>query len=53
MAGPVNPRPLHILVLADRDWKHNDTGGNGANLHAQISRWVEWGQRVTVVAGEL
>jgi len=45
-------RPLHILVLADRDWMHHDTGGNGANLHAQISRWVSWGHRVTVVAGD-
>src|SRR5687768_15913564 len=44
--------PFHILVLADRDWKHNDTGGNGANLWAQISRWVAAGSRVTVVAGE-
>ena len=45
-------RPLHVLVLADRDWKHNDTGGNGANLWAQISRWVAAGTRVTVVAGQ-
>jgi glycosyltransferase involved in cell wall biosynthesis len=44
--------PLHILVLADRDWAHHDTGGNGANLHAQISRWVGWGHRVTMVAGD-
>ena len=41
-----------VLVLADRDWTHHDTGGNGANLHAQISRWVEWGNKVTVVAGD-
>lgn len=45
-------KPLHILVLADRDWAHHDTGGNGANLHAQISRWVDWGHRVTVIAGD-
>jgi glycosyltransferase involved in cell wall biosynthesis len=45
-------RPLHVLVLADRDWKHNDTGGNGANLWAQISRWVAAGTRVTVLAGQ-
>jgi glycosyltransferase involved in cell wall biosynthesis len=49
---PAEAPPLHILVLADRDWTHHDTGGNGANLHAQISRWVEWGNRVTVVAGD-
>jgi glycosyltransferase involved in cell wall biosynthesis len=50
--APEDGRPLHILVLADRDWLHHDTGGNGANLHAQISRWVERGNRVTVVAGQ-
>src|SRR2546423_11805106 len=52
MAPPADAPPLHILVLADRDWLHHDTGGNGANLHAQISRWVEWGNHVTVVAGD-
>jgi glycosyltransferase involved in cell wall biosynthesis len=51
MAAPAES-PLKILVLADRDWTHHDTGGNGANLHAQISRWVEWGNHVTVVAGD-
>ncbi|HEX6653101.1 MAG TPA: glycosyltransferase family 4 protein [Thermoleophilaceae bacterium] len=52
MAPREQSRPLHILVLADRDWKHHDTGGNGANIWAQVSRWVEAGARVTVVAGE-
>lgn len=52
MTARVDASPLHILVLADRDWTHHDTGGNGANLYAQISRWVEWGHRVTVVAGD-
>jgi glycosyltransferase involved in cell wall biosynthesis len=52
MSAHAAERPLHVLVLADRDWKHNDTGGNGANLWAQISRWVEAGTRVTVVAGQ-
>jgi glycosyltransferase involved in cell wall biosynthesis len=52
MPAPADASPLHILVLADRDWTHHDTGGNGANLHAQISRWVDWGHRVTVVAGD-
>jgi glycosyltransferase involved in cell wall biosynthesis len=52
MTSPEDGRPLHILLLADRDWKHNDTGGNGANIWAQVSRWVEAGCRVTVVAGE-
>lgn len=44
--------PLHILVLVDRDWTHPQTGGNGTNVFAQVSRWVRWGHRVTVVAGE-
>ncbi|MEA2364197.1 MAG: hypothetical protein QOD71_3342 [Thermoleophilaceae bacterium] len=52
MAAPADAPPLNILVLADRDWTHHDTGGNGANLHAQISRWVDWGNSVTVVAGD-
>jgi glycosyltransferase involved in cell wall biosynthesis len=52
MVAAADARPLHILVLADRDWTHHDTGGNGANLYAQISRWVEWGNKVTVVAGD-
>jgi glycosyltransferase involved in cell wall biosynthesis len=52
MAAPADAPPLNILVLADRDWTHHDTGGNGANLYAQISRWVDWGHNVTVVAGD-
>jgi glycosyltransferase involved in cell wall biosynthesis/O-antigen/teichoic acid export membrane protein len=42
--------PLHILVLTDRDWTHPQGGGTGANLYGQISRWLAWGHRVTVVA---
>ncbi len=41
---------LHILVLADRDWTHPQGGGSGANLEAQVTHWIEWGHRVTVVA---
>jgi glycosyltransferase involved in cell wall biosynthesis len=51
MNTPANARPLHILVLADRDWTHPQTGGNGANIDGHVSRWVAWGHRVTVVAG--
>jgi glycosyltransferase involved in cell wall biosynthesis/O-antigen/teichoic acid export membrane protein len=51
MDAPRPERPLHILVLADRDWTHPQTGGNGANIYNQVSRWVAWGHRVTVVAG--
>ncbi len=43
-------RSLHILVLSDRDWTHPQGGGTGTNLYAQVSRWLEWGHRVTVVA---
>src|SRR4051812_9796477 len=44
-------RPLHILVLTDRDWTHPQGGGTGTNLFGQVSRWIAWGHRVTVVAG--
>jgi glycosyltransferase involved in cell wall biosynthesis/O-antigen/teichoic acid export membrane protein len=40
---------VHILVLADRDWKHPQGGGSGANLREQALRWVAAGNRVTVV----
>src|SRR4051794_36014031 len=45
-AGP----PLHILVMTDRDWTHPQAGGTGANLFGQVSRWVAWGHRVSVIA---
>jgi glycosyltransferase involved in cell wall biosynthesis/O-antigen/teichoic acid export membrane protein len=41
---------LHILVLSDRDWTHPQAGGTGTNLFGQVSRWIAWGHRVTVVA---
>jgi len=44
-------KPLHVLVLVDRDWTHPEAGGTGTNLFGQVSRWVAWGHRVTVVAG--
>src|SRR3954469_12615070 len=44
--------PVHILVLTDRDWTHPQGGGTGTNLYGQVSRWVEWGHRVTVIAGD-
>jgi glycosyltransferase involved in cell wall biosynthesis/O-antigen/teichoic acid export membrane protein len=43
--------PRHILLLTDRDWTHPQGGGTGTNLYGQVSRWVAWGHRVTVVAG--
>ena len=42
----------HILVLTDRDWTHPQGGGTGTNLYGQIARWVAWGHRVTVIAGD-
>ncbi len=41
----------HILLLTDRDWTHPQGGGTGANLYGQVAHWLEWGHRVTVVAG--
>jgi glycosyltransferase involved in cell wall biosynthesis/O-antigen/teichoic acid export membrane protein len=43
--------PRHILLLTDRDWTHPQGGGTGTNLHGQVSRWLSWGHRVTVIAG--
>lgn len=43
--------PRHILVLTDRDWTHPQGGGTGTNLFGQVARWVQWGHRVTVIAG--
>ena len=43
---------MHILLLTDRDWTHPQGGGTGANLFGQVSRWVAWGHRVTVIAGD-
>ena len=57
IAIPAIPCPpdgggLHILVLTDRDWTHPQGGGTGTNLYGQVARWVAWGHRVTVVAGD-
>jgi glycosyltransferase involved in cell wall biosynthesis len=41
---------LHILVLTDRDWRHPQGGGTGMNLFGQVTRWLAWGHRVSVVA---
>jgi glycosyltransferase involved in cell wall biosynthesis len=41
---------LHILVLTDRDWTHPQAGGTGTNLFEQVSRWLNWGHRVSVIA---
>ena len=50
-AGDSAPgRRLHILILSDRDWTHPQGGGTGTNLYGQVSRWLAWGHRVTVIA---
>jgi glycosyltransferase involved in cell wall biosynthesis len=41
---------LHILILSDRDWTHPQGGGTGTNLFGQVSRWIAWGHRVSVIA---
>lgn len=38
-------------MLADRDWTHPQGGGTGENVYANLSRWAQWGHRVTLVAG--
>lgn len=40
---------MHILILTDRDWTHPQAGGTGTALRGQITRWLEWGHRVSVV----
>jgi glycosyltransferase involved in cell wall biosynthesis/O-antigen/teichoic acid export membrane protein len=49
-SAPHSPR--HILILTDRDWTHPEGGGTGTVLYGIVSRWIAWGHRVTVVAGE-
>ncbi len=41
---------LHILILSDRDWTHPQGGGTGTNLYNQVSRWLQWGHRVSVIS---
>jgi glycosyltransferase involved in cell wall biosynthesis/O-antigen/teichoic acid export membrane protein len=43
-------RRVHILVLTDRDWTHPQGGGTGTNLYGQVSRWLAWDHRVSVIA---
>jgi len=42
---------MHILVLTDRDWTHPQGGGTGTHLQEQVHFWLEWGHKVTIVAG--
>ncbi|HMJ94932.1 MAG TPA: glycosyltransferase [Thermoleophilaceae bacterium] len=41
---------MHILVLTDRDWTHPQGGGTGTNLFGQVSRWLAWGHRVSMIS---
>jgi glycosyltransferase involved in cell wall biosynthesis len=41
---------LHILILSDRDWTHPQGGGTGTNLYGQVSHWLDWGHRVSVIS---
>ena len=50
-APRVTAHPRHILILTDRDWTHPEGGGTGTVLYGQVSRWIAWGHRVTVIAG--
>ena len=50
MNGAGGSGRLHILVLCDRDWTHPQGGGSGANILGQSSRWLAWGNRVSVIA---
>jgi glycosyltransferase involved in cell wall biosynthesis/O-antigen/teichoic acid export membrane protein len=43
-------RRVHVLVLTDRDWTHPQGGGTGTNLFWQVSRWLAWGHRVSMIA---
>src|ERR671935_1737203 len=45
-------RRLHILLLTDREWTHPEAGGTGTNLYGQVARWVAWGHRITLIAGD-
>jgi glycosyltransferase involved in cell wall biosynthesis len=47
----VGGRPLHILVLTDRDWTHPQGGGTGVSLLGHIRHWLDGGHSVTVLAG--
>src|SRR3954462_6829776 len=49
-SGRLGFHPVHILVLTDRDWTHPQGGGTGTNLYGQVSRWLAWGHRVSVIA---
>jgi glycosyltransferase involved in cell wall biosynthesis/O-antigen/teichoic acid export membrane protein len=50
--SPVADNPRHILILTDRDWTHPEAGGTGTVLYGIVSRWLAWGHRVTVIAGD-
>jgi glycosyltransferase involved in cell wall biosynthesis len=42
---------VHVLILVDRDWHHPQAGGTGTNLRGQVSHWLDWGHRISLIAG--
>lgn len=42
---------MHILILTDRDWEHPEAGGTGIHLTGSVWSWLEWGHKVTIIAG--
>jgi glycosyltransferase involved in cell wall biosynthesis len=52
LSARTSTESLHILILSDRDWTHPQAGGTGTALYAEVSRWLAWGHRVTVIAGD-
>ncbi len=42
---------MRILILADRDWLHPNTGGHGLHIENNVKYWTEWGHEVTIIAG--
>ena len=42
---------MHVLVLTDRDWSHPEAGGTGTTLRSLVWRWLDAGNRVTIISG--
>lgn len=42
---------MRILILADRDWLHPNTGGHGLHIEHNAKYWTAWGHEVTLVTG--
>lgn len=42
---------MRILILADRDWLHPNTGGHGLHIEHNAKYWTEWGHEVSLLVG--